>query len=191
MTGRTGSLWPDFLALLKALPSPRVLEVGTRKWDGRSSTRRAAVLDACPSATHLGIDALAGEDVDLVCDASDMLPALGEGAFDAAILVSVLEHAERPWLVAEETKGVLRPGGLVYASAPWCFPYHPYPGDYWRFSPEGLRSLFAAGFEEVATSRLVPAVVVPLHNEVLENGGAWNFEAENWLASEAIFRRRP
>jgi len=42
---------------------------------------------------------------------------------------------------------VLRPGGRIFVVAPFLFPFHGYPEDYWRFSLRGLRALFA-GFDE-------------------------------------------
>ncbi len=40
----------------------------------------------------------------------------------------------------------MKPGGLVIVSVPFTFPYHAECGqDCWRFTPTGLRKLFANG----------------------------------------------
>ncbi len=47
---------------------------------------------------------------------------------------------------------VLKPGGLMWITAPNTWPYHPHPTDNWRFWPEGFRALFdEAGAKEVRT----------------------------------------
>jgi hypothetical protein len=38
---------------------------------------------------------------------------------------------------------VLIPGGKAFVSAPFAWERHDYPGDYWRFSEDGLKKLFA------------------------------------------------
>jgi hypothetical protein len=47
-----------------------------------------------------------------------------------------------------EALRVLRPSGSLVLSAHGIWPYHPNPGDYWRWTPDGLRlDLERAGFE--------------------------------------------
>ena len=60
-----------------------------------------------------------------------------------AILLSVLEHVERPWLAIDDLHAVMAVGGLVVVSVPWAFPTHHGPKDCFRYSPDGLRGLFA------------------------------------------------
>ena len=44
-----------------------------------------------------------------------------------------LEHTRKPWIVCDEIKRILKPGGIVYVRVPWSWRYHPAPIDYWRF----------------------------------------------------------
>lgn len=60
-----------------------------------------------------------------------------------ALLLSVLEHVERPWLAIDDLHAVMAVGGLVFVSVPWAFPTHHGPKDCFRYSPDGLRGLFA------------------------------------------------
>ena len=53
-----------------------------------------------------------------------------------------LEHVRDPWLWCKHLLYITAPGGYVYLSTVFWFPYHPSPEDYWRFSPDALGLLF-------------------------------------------------
>ena len=75
---------------------------------------------------------------------------LKSNEFDLILSDQVLEHIDgSPWEVANETERLLKPNG--YAIITTCFmnPYHPFPGDYLRFSAEGLRSIFKSNNLEI------------------------------------------
>jgi hypothetical protein len=50
--------------------------------------------------------------------------------------------------VAREIERVLAPGGWAHLVTPFCHPFHEYPKDYRRFTPDGLKEL-AGGLEVV------------------------------------------
>jgi hypothetical protein len=137
-------VWPTFLEHLRALPAGEVLEIGSR---ARSAiTRRENI----PShLTYVGLDVMAGPNVDVVGDAHDLAAQLGRGRFVAAFSFSVFEHLAMPWKVALELNHVLKPGGLVFTSTHQTWPLHEEPWDFWRFSQYSWRTLFnaATGFE--------------------------------------------
>jgi SAM-dependent methyltransferase len=76
-------------------------------------------------------------------------------SFDAVWCCAVLEHVRDPFAAAREISRVTRPGGEIWIEVPFVQPYHPsgilhtHGGDFWRFTPEGLRELFPH-FESVA-----------------------------------------
>jgi SAM-dependent methyltransferase len=70
-------------------------------------------------------------------------PQLESGSFDVVISIDVLEHVKQPWLAAPEIIRLLRPGGFTYHSTVFSWRYDPSPADYWRFTPDSLRLLFA------------------------------------------------
>lgn len=94
----------------------------------------------------LNLDIARHENVDVVGDG--MALPLADGVLDGVVLDAVLEHVPDPWRVAAEAHRVLKPGGFVLAHAPFLYPYHGAPHDYFRYTDEGLRRVFAA-FEEV------------------------------------------
>jgi SAM-dependent methyltransferase len=77
------------------------------------------------------------------CNGEAMTPVPSE-RYDWVISTVVLEHTLDPWAVTREMLRVTKPGGFVYASAPFSHQVHAGPsyGDYWRFSPLGLAALF-------------------------------------------------
>src|SRR5207237_7089651 len=114
-----------------------VLEVGSKEYGSTSSFRKLYT-----GNEYIGVDMAEGPGVDVVADLTRSQGDLREGYFGLAICCSVLEHVAKPWLFAEILTRLVRPGGMLYMSVPWVWRYHPYPDDYFRFSPRGVVSLF-------------------------------------------------
>jgi SAM-dependent methyltransferase len=75
------------------------------------------------------------------------VPAPDE-SFDAVLSTQVLEHVTDPRRYLSEAFRVLRPGGRLLLTTHGIFVWHPDPGDYWRWTGEGLRlAVRQAGFE--------------------------------------------
>jgi uncharacterized protein YbaR (Trm112 family)/SAM-dependent methyltransferase len=106
--------------------SIRILEIG-------SGVRKIQ-----PNVVNLDIGLF--ENVDVVGDGHH-LPFL-DNSFDGVILEVVLEHIRDPERVIFEIHRVLKRSGYVYSVIPFIHPYHGYPGDYRRFSIEGVSLLF-------------------------------------------------
>lgn len=69
-------------------------------------------------------------------------PHIPDESFDFIFSFDVFEHIDKPWLAAAETQRLLRPGGITVHSTLFAWRYHPCPIDYWRYTAEGLKSLF-------------------------------------------------
>jgi SAM-dependent methyltransferase len=66
---------------------------------------------------------------------------------DVVFCEQVLEHLPNPWRAAANLRELVRPGGLAIVSVPFLIRIHREPGDYWRFSEDGLRTLLeGSGF---------------------------------------------
>ena len=83
-------------------------------------------------------------DFDL-CDPPSALES-----FDLVICEQVLEHVRDPCTAAATLSALCRDGGRVLVSTPFLLRIHDHPGDYWRFTPDGLRILLEANGLSVA-----------------------------------------
>lgn len=98
----------------------------------------------------------------------DLLKPIKGKKFDFGISMDLLEHTKNPFLVAKNISNSLKPGALLFITVPFSWEVHDYPGDYFRFCPQGLEVLFpdmdakkieiirdAAPEETITRSRLV------------------------------------
>ena len=109
----------------------RVLDIGSLDLNG--SLRQA--LPTGRDIVYTGVDAEPGPGVDQVVAPHARLP-FDDGAFDAVVSSSCLEHDEFFWLTVDEACRVVKPGGFVYLSAPSNGHVHQHPLDCWRFYPD-------------------------------------------------------
>lgn len=96
---------------------------------------------------YVNLDLLAVAGVD-VAGSVESLP-FGDNLFQRVECDAVLEHVERPERAVREIERVLAPGGFAHLVVPFCHPFHEYPRDFRRYTPDGLRQL-AGGLEVVA-----------------------------------------
>ncbi len=64
--------------------------------------------------------------------------------YDVVICEQVLEHVVDPMSAVAKLADMLRPDGLLVVSTPFLVRLHYCPGDYWRFTPDGMRLLLEA-----------------------------------------------
>jgi SAM-dependent methyltransferase len=96
---------------------------------------------------YINLDLFPMPGVDLAADA-EQLP-FRSGVFQRVECDAVLEHVRDPDRVVRELCRVLAPGGYLHLVTPFCHPFHEYPRDYRRFTPDGLKQL-APGLEVIA-----------------------------------------
>src|SRR6185295_11427907 len=64
-----------------------------------------------------------------------------DATFDSALCNAVLEHIIDPERAMSELARVVRKGGHIVATVPFLQPYHACPGDYRRYTADGLAQL--------------------------------------------------
>jgi len=91
-------------------------------------------------AGYLGIDpdvgelSARGEPADGMVRASGTALPVRTGAVDVCYSSNVLEHVDRPWLMADEMVRVTRPGGTVFLSfTPWLSPWGGHETAPWHY----------------------------------------------------------
>jgi SAM-dependent methyltransferase len=118
-----------------------ILEIGSKDYSNTTSFRAQL-----PDQKYIGIDMEEGNNVDLVLDFTEdydvIERALDGEQFGTVFCLSVLEHCANPFKMADNIQRILKPGGILFVSAPFSWRVHGYPDDYWRFTPSGLRLLF-------------------------------------------------
>jgi SAM-dependent methyltransferase len=130
---------------------------------------------------------------DIVADIETM--PFEDGAVDAFICRSVLEHVTSPERAVNEMTRALRDGGQLYLTVPSIYPYHARAGpagypDLWRFFEDTLRALLNR-FSEVEIGRVGgPATAAMLF---LPGLNRWNAHLRPLAArvDRAFSRRRP
>lgn len=92
-----------------------------------------------PGKTYIGCDMREGPGVDRVLNLHHI--DVSDESVGTVITCDTLEHVEFPHVALSEIYRILKPGGMVVLSTVLDFRIHDSPADYWRFTPDGLRSL--------------------------------------------------
>ena len=96
---------------------------------------------------YINLDLFAVPGVDVAADAHHL--PFRDLLFTRVECDAVLEHVRDPERMVREMERVLAPGGYLHLVTPFCHPFHEYPRDYRRFTPDGLK-LLAADMEVIA-----------------------------------------
>ena len=180
---RTSALWRDRLRrwLMPPLPlipnphEPKDFPLG--RWNlyiGGGGSRT-------PGYVNLDLFLLPG--VDVAADAHQL--PFADNVFTRVECDAVLEHVLDPYVVMREIERVLAPGGFAHIVVPFCHPFHAYPYDYRRFTPQGLKLLkgdldvIAEGWRTGPTATLLVFLIE--YVKLLLPGKAWRAVAHGIL----------
>jgi SAM-dependent methyltransferase len=107
-----------------------------------------------PQARFQRADVSDTAGVDLVIDARGGVAAPGE-SFDLVLSTQVLEHVPAPLDYLRECHRLLVPGGRLVLTTHGAYEEHGCPGDYHRWTADGLRHLVeSAGFTVTGVHKL-------------------------------------
>ena len=94
----------------------------------------------------INLDIFPFENVDFITDATKL--PIKDSSVDIVITESTLEHIPDADAAIKEICRVVKPGGYVYVSIPFVFPFHASPNDYMRLTDKGLKNKFSV-FEPI------------------------------------------
>lgn len=144
---RTSRAWKDRMVRLLSPPAPLLADPEELRIDaplGRWNLYIGGAGSRVPGYVNVDLFPLQGVDVLADAEALPFAPAV----FARVECDAVLEHVENPEAVMAEIERVLAPGGFAHLVVPFCHPFHEYPRDFRRFTPDGLARL-AGGLEVV------------------------------------------
>lgn len=106
-------------------------------------------------ARYLACDLESAPGIDMLIDADGHVP-LADGSASCVLSVQVLEHVWDVGDYLQECRRLLSADGRLVLSTHGTWLYHPHPGDYRRWTRDGLcRELEANGFEVLAVEPVV------------------------------------
>jgi len=115
------------------------------------------ILNAGSSNTDYGginIDIQNKAGIHFVSDVHDL--PFSDSSFDIVVLTAVLQYCLSPHRVSFEIHRVLKPGGYVYVDAPFVQPYCIDTPDLFRFTKDGLISVFNKEFTVLECNASIP-----------------------------------
>lgn len=111
-----------------------------------------------------------------------------DNTFDYVISDQVIEHIDNPQKSIDESRRVLKPGGIAIHTTCFINPVHYGPNDYWRFSLDGLRYL-CRDFSEIiwcaGWGNHIAASLIMLHDNFRTlRIPDTKFSIRHWLATK-------
>lgn len=94
------------------------------------------------STTQVGCDIMQSSEnrVDVICLATEL--KFPDHSFDTVLCTQVMEHVFDHHTLLKEAYRVLRPGGQIILTVPFCWELHEAPYDFFRVTRYGLEELF-------------------------------------------------
>jgi SAM-dependent methyltransferase len=119
-------------------PDSRILDVGAGRGD---------FADILVAQNSLAVDVIPFPEVDVICDLTQCIP-FRESAFDAVVLMNVLEHVYNTRDLLANISSLLKPGGKLILTIPFLLKVHFSPYDFFRYTHHSLKKLLIeTGFE--------------------------------------------
>jgi len=151
----------EFVKICEAtLPiEEQIFEFGSFQVEGQEGF--ADLRPLFPGRKYIGADMRKGPGVDIILDLHNI--DLPPDSVSTVIALDTLEHVEYPRKAMDQIYRILKPGGIAVISSVMRFKIHDYPHDYWRFTPEGFKSLlkpFMNSFVSYAGAKKFPHTVV-------------------------------
>ena len=96
----------------------------------------------CFESNVFNLDLFFADEVDIQADLLHL--PIKDKAVDTIVCTGVLEHVSDPSKAVDEIYRTLKISGKVFLETPFIQTIHAAPGDYSRWTPEGLKKLMGA-----------------------------------------------
>ena len=126
----------EFIVYCQKYIHGRIVDLGAGKAKYKSIIKSS-------TGEYVAFDIFAGDNIDVVGDI--IHTGFDSNSFDTIVCTQVLEHIPKPWLAVQEMHRILKEGGVCIVTAPFIQASHADPHDYFRYTTEGLKSLFEGG----------------------------------------------
>lgn len=73
---------------------------------------------------------------------TDLMKPIKGRKFRVGICMDLLEHVSNPFVVAENITNSLERKALLFVTVPFIWGLHEFPKDYFRFTVDGIKSVF-------------------------------------------------
>ena len=151
----------DFVeAVAQTLPiGEPIYEFGSFRVKGQEEIANLRPL--FPGKEYVGCDLRSGPGVDRVLDLHNI--DLPDATAGTVLCLDTLEHVEYCHQAVSEMHRILKEGGICVLSSVMLFPIHEYPHDFWRFTPDGFKSLlrpFSSSYVSWEGDHRLPHTVV-------------------------------
>jgi SAM-dependent methyltransferase len=135
-----------------------ILEVGSRNVNG---SLRDFITQFSPNS-YFGIDMEQGQGVDYVLSIHNLTRKFGQEKVDLLICTEVMEHVQDWQEAILEMKLFVKIGGsILLTTRSKGFKRHEYPADYWRYSLDDMKRIFADfEIEMIAEDGQAPGVFI-------------------------------
>jgi SAM-dependent methyltransferase len=119
-----------------------VVDIGA----GKSPYRK---LIHCDKYIAVDVEDRRGAGEIIIADINKGIP-LKDNLADLVLMTEVLEHIKEPKFVLREVCRVLKPGGKLILTAPFVWPEHEEPNDFYRYTRYGLEYLLKeSGYSDI------------------------------------------
>lgn len=103
---------------------------------------KSLILNGIDNTSYEGADIIINEAIRYQIDPDrQLIPDVPDGYADLVVTFETLEHVAQTHAFLAELGRVCKPGGYLILTVPFMFEYHPCPGDFYRFTKEGLHRL--------------------------------------------------
>jgi len=122
------------------IKNKKVLEIGSLNING---SLKEHIIKFKPFK-YTGVDIQKGKNVDIVCNAENLLNYFTKESIDLLVATELLEHVTNWKKVITNFKQVLKKDGIILITtrSKGC-KYHGYPYDFWRFELHDIKEIFS------------------------------------------------